>query len=264
MKMRLLNQCCLLLLAAVGIASCQKKDIAHYDTATNYISFDIPYQTNNYGEETEYRLDSLSYSFALDDLEITDTVINVVVKTIGVPADVDRAYVVEVVQEETTATADDWDSSILDGRFIPAGELTDTIRIEIHRNAALQEEWHQIYLRVVPNENFQLGYANLETVKISFSDIMIRPEWWTTWEGEFGPFYREVYLKWIELYPLGADPGTNADNGQPLYWGNMPMSYYYGQYPVLMMYIQQLKEYFKMNTIYPDGDTSRQPIRLPE
>lgn len=67
----------LLLLAVIIFVSCQKKDIDRFDTATDYIYFDIPYQLNKYGEQTDYRLDSLSYSFALDNLDVKDTVINV-------------------------------------------------------------------------------------------------------------------------------------------------------------------------------------------
>lgn len=62
-------------------------------------------------------LDSLSYSFALDNLDVKDTVINVVVKIMGMPVDEDRAYTVELVRDETTATSEDWDAGILNNRF---------------------------------------------------------------------------------------------------------------------------------------------------
>ena len=133
----------LLLLAVIIFVSCQKKDIDRFDTATDYIYFDIPYQLNKYGEQTDYRLDSLSYSFALDNLDVKDTVINVVVKIMGMPVDEDRAYTVELVRDETTATSEDWDAGILNNRFIPAGAITDTIRIRVQRNEILQDEWHQ-------------------------------------------------------------------------------------------------------------------------
>ena len=185
----------LLLLAVIIFVSCQKKDIDRFDTATDYIYFDIPYQLNKYGEQTDYRLDSLSYSFALDNLDVKDTVINVVVKIMGMPVDEDRAYTVELVRDETTATSEDWDAGILNNRF--------------------------------------------------------------------GPFYREVYLEWINLYTLGSDPTLHPINNEPLYWNNMPPYYYAGAWGVLDMYINRLKTYFKDNDIYPDGDTTKEPIRLP-
>ena len=253
----------LLLLAVIIFVSCQKKDIDRFDTATDYIYFDIPYQLNKYGEQTDYRLDSLSYSFALDNLDVKDTVINVVVKIMGMPVDEDRAYTVELVRDETTATSEDWDAGILNNRFIPAGAITDTIRIRVQRNEILQDEWHQITLKVVPNENFQEGYADLQTVRVTFSDILAEPDWWSTFSRAFGPFYREVYLEWINLYTLGSAPTLHPINNEPLYWNNMPPYYYAGAWGVLDMYINRLKTYFKDNDIYPDGDTTKEPIRLP-
>ena len=43
----------LFFLAAIGVVACQKNDIDHFDTATDYIYFDVPFQTDSYGEETE-------------------------------------------------------------------------------------------------------------------------------------------------------------------------------------------------------------------
>ena len=152
MKVEIRKKCfskySLLLLAIIVFASCQKKDIGRFDTVTDYIYFDIPYQLNKYGEQTDYRLDSLFYSFALDNIDVKDTVINVVVKIVGVPVDEDRAYTVELVQDETTATNEDWDAGILNNRFIPAGAITDTIHIRVRRNEILQDEWHQITLKI--------------------------------------------------------------------------------------------------------------------
>ena len=81
----------------------------------------------------------------------------------------------------------------------------------------------------------------------------------------FGSYYPEVYRKWIELYPLGADHNTNIDNGEQLYWNNMPSNstQYQSWYPVLALYAAELKEYFELNDVYPNGDTSLPAIKLP-
>lgn len=247
----------------LACTACENKDIDAFNEADSYIYFDIPYKTNQYGQPTDVRSDSISYSFALDNLSVTNTTLNVVVKTIGLPVDYDRPYNVELLDDQTTATAEVWDKTVLKNRSIKAGELTDTIAIVVQRQEILQEKWMQIGLRILPNEHFRLGYGNLYTAKVSFSDILTQPDWWNVWEGYFGPFYREVYLKWIELYYLGADPNTSLDNGEPLYWGNMPSAAVLSWYPVLAMYLSQLKVYFEENDIYPDGDTSLPPIKLP-
>lgn len=253
----------LLLCTAFASFSCNNEDIDSYNTETSYIYFDVPYIMNSDGTASNFREDSISYSFALDPEDVTSTTLKVVVKTIGTARDYDRPYNVEVINETTTATSSEWDPNVINNRSIKAGELTDTIRIDVQRTQALEDEWKQVYLRIIPNEDFALGYGNLEEVKVSFSDILARPDWWSSWEYYFGEYHPEVYRKWIELYPLGADPMVHYENGEPLYWDNMlPYPDFYN-YPVVQMYYQQLKQYFDNNDVYPDGDTSRDPIRLP-
>lgn len=245
------------------MASCSEKDIDSFDTNTSYIYFDVPYILNTDGTESSFRQDSISYSFALDPEEVRDTTIKVVVKIIGMAVDYDRPYSLEVISDQTTATSAEWNPDIIKNRSIKAGELTDTIRIDIKRTEPLQDKWMQVSLRLLPNDNFAIGYDNLKEVKVSFSDILAKPDWWDTWMsmGWMGNYYPEVYRKWIEIYYLGADPNTY--NGEPLYWNNMPPYPSASWYPVLSMYYQQLKLYFEENDIYPNGDTSLPPIKLP-
>ena len=203
------------------------------------------------------------YSFALDPETVTDTTINVVVKTIGMAADYDRPYGIEVVTDNTTATSAEWDPSIINNRSIKAGELTDTIRMTIQRTDVMAHQWMHVTLRVLPNEHFALGYGNLEEVLVSFSDILAKPDWWDTYMGYgyFGNYYPEVYRKWIEIYQEGVDPMRHPYNGEPMYWDNMPPSPSFYSYPVMGLYYRQLQEYFLENDIIPEGGT--EPIRIP-
>lgn len=246
-----------------ALASCSEKDIDSFDKNSSYIYFDVPYVMAPDGTESEYREDSISYSFALDPEEVRDTTIKVVVKVIGMAADYDRPYNIEIITDKTTATSAEWNPDIVSNRSIKAGELTDTIRIDVQRTEALQDKWEQICLRLLPNDNFAIGYYNLEEVKVSFSDILAKPDWWDTWMGwgYMGNYYPEVYRKWIEIYYLGADPNTY--NGEPMYWDNMPPYPEEWNYPVLFMYYQQLKAYFDENEVYPNGDTSLPAIKIP-
>lgn len=251
-------------LISLFIASCQEKDIDSFNKNDSYIYFDIPYQLDSYGKETNIRQDSISYSFALDDASVTDTIIKVVVKVIGTPVNHDRSYKIEIVDKETTMTTEDWNAAVINNRVIKAGELTDTIFVNVKRNEKVKEQWVHAVLRIIPNEEFQIGYANLQTVKVSYSDILAQPNWWSSWESVFGEFCREKYRKWIELYYEGSDTTLSFENGQPLYWNNMPASP--GQiswYPTLYMYVRIMKKYFIDNEVYPDGDTSKPRVEIP-
>lgn len=247
----------------VVAGACDSDSIDSYDTSTSYIYFDVPYVIGSDGTETTYREDSIMYSFALDPETVTDTTINVVVKTIGMAADYDRPYGIEIVTDNTTATSAEWDPSIINNRSIKAGELTDTIRMTIQRTDVMAHQWMHVTLRVLPNEHFALGYGNLEEVLVSFSDILAKPDWWDTYMGYgyFGNYYPEVYRKWIEIYQEGVDPMINPDNGEPMYWNNMPSFPQFYNYPVMGLYYRQLQEYFLENDIIPEGGT--EPIRIP-
>lgn len=254
----------LIYLLGTLIVSCQNKDIDSYNDGDSYIYFDIPYELDAYGQETNYRQDSISYSFALDDAVVTDTILKIVVKIIGMPVNYDRAYTIETIDEQTTVADEDWNPEILKNRVIKAGELTDTLRLNIKRTEKIKEQWLQVVFRILPNEEFQIGYANLQTVKVSFSDILAQPKWWVNWESVFGEFCREKYRKWIELYYYGADSGTSFENGQILYWDNMPATPgVVSWYPTLYMYVRLMKRYFIDNEVYPDGDTSLPRVTIP-
>ncbi|MDE7073486.1 MAG: DUF4843 domain-containing protein [Odoribacter sp.] len=247
--------------------SCQHEDIDGYDKSKDYIYIDIPYVLDQFGRETTTRQDSISYSFALDDLSVEDTVIKVVVKKIGVPATKDCPYTIELIEEETTATSDLWDVNVLKNRSIKSGQIADTVAIRVKRALILSEQWMQIKFRLLPNEYFETGYANLQEVKVSFSDILMPPSWWRNtgmfpWGAVFGPFYREVYYKWMEIYYLGADP-TIGDNDIPYYWDNMPAYANESWYPTTYSYIRILRDYFEKNEVYPDGDPSKPRIKIP-
>ena len=71
-----------------------------------------------FGNATTFRSDSISYSFALDELSITNTTLNVVVKVIGTPVDYDRPYDIELISDQTNAISTAWDESILSNRSI--------------------------------------------------------------------------------------------------------------------------------------------------
>lgn len=84
--MKLKNLLYTTLLCLTGtLASCSNEDIDAFDNGKSYIYFDVPYQLDAFGNATTFRSDSISYSFALDELSITNTTLNVVVKVIGTP-----------------------------------------------------------------------------------------------------------------------------------------------------------------------------------
>lgn len=244
--------------AALLFFACSK-DIEIFDDNESYIYFNMPAVLDERYHPTNQRIDSLFYSFALDDYTIQDMIIKVPINIIGVAADHDRQYKIEIVADETTATDADWDKSSVATTVIKKGELRDSLYVRIFRSEATETQFRQIVLRIVPNEEFKAGFSNQLKMKVSFTSILTPPDWWSRWPELFGPFYREKFVKWQEIYYLGADP--TIVGGQPLYWNNMPKYIYY--YESTLMFVRVLKQYFIDNVVYPDGDTSKPRILLP-
>lgn len=246
------------------------QDVDQFDNAKNYIYFNLPYVLDDYGRVTSKHIDSLEYSFALEDNSVTSYTFRIPVNTIGLTSTMDRSYKVEVVKESSNATDEDWDATSIASPVIHAGKLIDTLYIKVNRQKILKEQARQITFRILPNENFQLGDNASLTAKISFSDILIAPSWWAGWEKYFGPYYREKFIKWQEIYYKGADPNSDTKDSpcggkETFYWNNMPCSpkYAASSSPSTLMFIKVLKQYFIDNVVYPDGDTNKNRILLP-
>lgn len=252
------------------IVSCDK-EIEKFTDNENFIYFDIPFKLDKYKKPTKERLDSISYSFALEESDYRTHIIEIPVNIISLPSDQDRSYKVEVVREETTATDDEWDLGSIESLSIKAGCVTDTIKMTVNRNEIMTKEFRTVMLRMVSNDNFQGGVPSLLRVKISFSDILLEPDYWSEISDYVGTtYYKEVYRKWMEIYYEGADPNTEpvsyAPNyGKPLWHGNMPyaMTDFSRDYPSTVMFLKELQRYFRENDVYPDGDTTKDPIRIP-
>lgn len=252
--------------ALVLLAACNQ-DIDQFDNGENYIYFNMPFVSDQYGRPTTTRLDSLAYSFALDDYAITSYTFKIPVNTVGLAFPDDRSYRVEVIADSSTATPAEWNQQAIEQPVIKGGRLTDTLYITVNRTEILQTEWHHLIFRLLPNDQFRMGDRQLLTAKISFSDILQPPGWWTKWQGVFGEFCREKFIKWQEIYCLGADPNVETIGGpglgKPLYWDNMPYYVNSGWYPSTYLFIRILKQYFIDHEVYPNGDTSKPRISLP-
>ena len=84
----------LCLIGMVQVACDQ--DIDGFDNSTNYIYFDLPFQLDQYGRKTTERVDSLVYSFAMDDPSVTSYTFKIPVNSVGLKTETDRHYKVVV------------------------------------------------------------------------------------------------------------------------------------------------------------------------
>ena len=145
----------LCLIGMVQVACDQ--DIDGFDNSTNYIYFDLPFQLDQYGRKTTERVDSLVYSFAMDDPSVTSYTFKIPVNSVGLKTETDRHYKVVVNEKKTTATGTDWDMSVIEKAVIQSGTLRDTLEVKVNRTPILKKESRTITLYIENNENFQVG-----------------------------------------------------------------------------------------------------------
>lgn len=260
--MKMIYKIVLLIIVGISLISCRTTEIESFDTGTSYIYIDTPFLKDDLGRTTKERLKEYVYSFAFDVNEVSTHTFEIPVSIIGTPSNEDRQYKIEIVEDKTTATAEDWDENFISKVFIKKGEVVTPLKITVKRHSKLKEEARVIVLRVSNNENFSTGDKDLLEIKLNISEILNEPSWWKYYLKYFGPFYREIYIQWKEIYYLGADTKIDS-NGILYHWNNMPTYFNSDWYPTLTMYMQILKQYFIDNEVYPDGDTSKPRILLP-
>lgn len=243
--------------------SCQTQEPLEFDREKRYIYFDTPYKEDIFGRKLKERVDSMVYSFVLDDPSVTEHLFKIPVGVAGFPGDTDQNYEVEVAKDQTTALDSDWDSNTIDNPVFKKGVMGDTLYVKVKREK--NADFKHITFNILPNAYFDLvSDPVLTSIRIAYTDRLIKPDWWNTWRFQFGEvFYREVYAKWIEIYYFGADSTISSGNGIPYHWNNMPTAAVEYWTPITFMYIRVLKQYFLDNEVYPDGDTARERILLP-
>lgn len=247
--------------AILFLVSCKENtNILDFNSDQSYIYFAYP---NPNTRAVEKYLDSIYYSFSLDeDLSVQEKTIAIPMQVAGLQIGSARNY--ELVIDESS----DYDPAIvqLSEPVIGAGKYVDTLYVKIRRDQQLQSKEMNLVLRLMPNDHFRSGHLYNQRIKIRFSDILTEPTWWRVWSTFMGPFHKEVFQKWMQIYYLGVDPTPELYGNFPApyyYWNEMPTSATQSWHPVTFMHIAVLKKYFQDHVVYPNGDTTQSRILLP-
>lgn len=248
------------LIASLIFGCSQNADILDYDKATSYIYFAYP---NPDTRAVQKYTDSIFYSFALDDsIGIEEKTLKIPIAASGLSSTQDRNYTIQISEKS------DYDPNLtsISEPIIRKGMFIDTLYINIKRGKQLSSKQMTLVLDMIDNESFKVGNTFNKSLKIAFADILVQPSWWNTWRTYFGDYQKEKYQKWIELYPLGADPSPEYYNNIPgpyYYWNRMPTFVSTGIFTITIMYIEKLKKHFEDNVVYPNGDNTQPRILLP-
>ncbi|MFZ4263197.1 DUF4843 domain-containing protein [Sphingobacterium sp. HJSM2_6] len=247
-----------LMLFVALIIGCKQDNLLGFDTAKSYIYFAYAEKKNT----VENYTDSIFYSFAMDeDLTLQEKEIKIPVRIAGLSSSMDRTY--KYVIDESSKY--DPTAVRISNPVISANKFEDTLRIHFKRVPSMLETDMEIKLNLELNDQFHLGNTFNNSIKIVCNDVLNAPSWWVGWQKYFGPFYKEVFQKWMQIYYLGVDKSPDLYEGTPgpvYYWNNMPTGLL-SSFPITFMYLKLLKNYFEENVVYPNGDNTKDRILLP-
>lgn len=257
----------LLFIPSIFLCSCEIDDPTAFSPNDSYIYFDMPFKFDSSGKPIE-RLDTIEYSFALEDIDINSYTFKIPVNVAGFPFNSDRTYDVVLDEKSSNVTDGDWERASIENPVIKSGKVFDTLYVKVKRSEILKNEKKTISLYLNSNENFELGDTTQLKANLKFSDMLLLPKWWNpnekgNYAKYFGEFCREKYVKWQEIYYYGADRNKDS-NGKLYYWDYMPSQAIPSWYPMTFMYMRILRDYFNENEVYPNGDRTKPRISLPD
>ena len=154
-----------------ALSACSEKGIMEYSDNVLYVYF-----------AADATVDSTMYSFkAYPSGEIH---VKIPMKCDGVWAREDREYTVSADKEFTTLPSDLY---ILPEKCVfPAGQLQDTIEIVLLDGDILKEKMCRLMLKVDETELVKEGDVNYSRAIFLVSSKLVRPAWWTVWDGGSG------------------------------------------------------------------------------
>ncbi|MGN6416795.1 MAG: DUF4843 domain-containing protein [Pseudobacter sp.] len=159
----------IILIICSWLAACSKDAVDKYGDES-FVFF------VNKGDDTS-ALKPVEYSFAFHPGADKDT-IPLLVKLMGKLKDENRAVAITVAASQTTAIASDYQlPATLTFR---AGRALDTLLLVLNKSDRLKTSKFKIRIALQANEHFSLGPLANQYADITFSDMIARPDWWTS------------------------------------------------------------------------------------
>ena len=250
----------IILIAALMLTGCKEnQDITQFDLEQRMIYFG----SSTYDDGLPPYDTTMNYTFAMDELGLTKKRLAIPVRVMGTSPTEDLPYTVSIIDSLSKIKASDVK---IEPAIFHAGLFVDTLYVVVNKTEQMADQVLHFTLEVQENAHFKKGLGDNVKLKVNVSDMLTKPTWWEKFRAYFGPYHKEVYQQWIQIYPLGVDPTPHIITGEPyLYWGRMPddANFLANTYPVLYTHIRQLKQYFEDNVVHPGGDTSLPRIKLP-
>lgn len=153
----------------LALFSCGEKDIMIYESEP-CISLEIPAKGNFLFK------DSLVFSFPtrLDDRQKDTLWFNATV--MGTAVSYDREVAVKIISPVTTALENTHYK--MDKIILPANVFSVKVPVEIYRTEDIKTQAVRLEFEVIPNDNFNVGYADRSKIIMIWGDFFLKPDIW--------------------------------------------------------------------------------------
>ncbi|MCM5528085.1 DUF4843 domain-containing protein [Parasegetibacter sp. NRK P23] len=191
------------------------------------------YPVNGGGPAGSGLSQSALISFAFGSITLTDSVVPILVRVSGAPANVDRKYSLVLVDSLTTAELSTHYQFVQTDFTIQAGKLWDTAYLKLNRTADMADSTFSIYMALEPNENFGTnlqfkvnGTAKFNAVQyqVQVNDILKKPRYWL--DHYLGTFSKEKLYLMSEMLVIPLDKMENTITiAELVYYGKFMQRY---------------------------------------
>jgi len=178
----------------IATASCKKDDIIHYHDV-NRIQFG-PDQNMLYSTYYHLMDTSKAFTFFYSNDNIIDSTVYFNIYSVGGVSNIDRAYTIEQEQiagADNAVAGKDYkafnDPSLKNAYIIKAGSSHALVPIVVLRNGIQKTKTLILSLKIVANENFQLGQKECLKRSLYITDRVNKP---TSWNDRYFGSYSVV------------------------------------------------------------------------
>lgn len=155
-------------ISADFLLSCEKKEMMDYE-GTDAVYFDVQYGAP-WGDTTTWAHQYfMRVSFGNMQEGTEDTVIGLKVAVAGNVAGYDRPFRLEVDQDSTTASAEEYDLSGND-YVIHGGTNCSYVRMTLRKTPRMDDSTFNIRLRLLPNEHFATAFSEIGEIPGRWTD----------------------------------------------------------------------------------------------
>ena len=154
--------------------------------------------------------DSLSFSFAA---VISDEgVVSVPVKIMGEAVDKDRMLSFDADPASTAKAGINYDLP-KDPVVVPAGKVVTEIPITVY-NKNLDAGDVRLVLRLIPNSDFNLGYADRLAAKVVITNQLVQPSYWRILSIYYGAYSKAKHRLCIQIQGYDFPPKLDSKKVQ--------------------------------------------------